>query len=68
MKSPYPILDRMQRLGLPINRGTYLTLDRWELNSELGPEEEASLPPQFRKDFDDKNIRRGRWCGAMVVR
>jgi hypothetical protein len=66
-KSPYPILDRMQRLGLPLNRETYLTLDRWELNPKLGPEEEAALPPQFREDFDGKGVRWCRWCGAMVV-
>jgi hypothetical protein len=40
----------MQRLGLPFNRETYLTLDRWESDPELGPEEEAALPPQFRND------------------
>jgi hypothetical protein len=57
----------MKRLNLPLNRETYLTLDRWELNPELSPEEEAALPPQFRKDFDDMNIRWCRWCGAMVV-
>jgi hypothetical protein len=56
----------MKRLGLPLSRETYLTLDRWELNPELGPEEEAALPPQFRKDSDE-GIRWCRWCGAMVV-
>jgi hypothetical protein len=57
----------MQRLGLPINRETYLTLDRWEISPELGPEEEAALPSQFRTDSDGRGIRWCRWCGAMVV-
>jgi hypothetical protein len=47
--SGYPILDKMQRRGLPLNRETYLSLDKWEPNPTLTAEEEATLPPQFRK-------------------
>ena len=36
-------IGQNERLGLPLNRETYLTLDRWELNPELDPEEEAAL-------------------------
>ena len=46
--SGYPILERMKRLRMPLNRETYLTLDRWEPNPTVTPEEEMSLPPQFR--------------------
>lgn len=49
-RSPYPILDKMKARGLPLTREVYLSLDRWESDPELTPEEEAALPPEFRKD------------------
>jgi hypothetical protein len=49
-RSPYPILDKMKARRLPLTREVYLSLDRWESDLELAPEEEAALPPQFRKD------------------
>jgi hypothetical protein len=57
-QSPYPILDKMKARRLPLTREVYLSLDRWESDPELSPEEEAALPPQFRKDSPLKSTKK----------
>ena len=56
--SPYPILEKMKARRLLLTREVYLSLDRWESDPELSPEEEAALPPQFRKDSPLKSTKK----------
>jgi hypothetical protein len=39
----------MRAKGLPLNRETYLSLDKWEHAPTITAEEEMTLPPEFRK-------------------
>jgi len=47
--SAYPILDWLQKQKLEPTRENYLAIDRCEPNPTLTAEEEAMLPPQFRR-------------------
>lgn len=45
----YPVLDSMVSNGLPLTRDKYLLLSYGEVPKELSGEEEAELPPPFRR-------------------
>lgn len=45
----YPVLARMQRLGIPLTRESYLNVVYMgDPPKQLGAEEEGELPPPFR--------------------
>jgi hypothetical protein len=44
-----PTLEYMKKKGIRLTRENYLALDYVEPNPVLGEEQEAQLPPEFRK-------------------
>jgi len=45
----YPILDHMREERLPLTREVYIALNWWDKNHQMTHEDEAELPPQFRR-------------------
>lgn len=48
-----PLLDEMKALDCPMDREMYITLAYGDPDAKLTPEEEAELPEQFQRNWDE---------------